>query len=74
MSTIIKLFEQAELAEAAYANFLSNSGVLLTSDIDGMAGCRHHACSAIGFEDSDTLLAAIVWPPLCDSANGGVRA
>lgn len=34
MSTIQELFQQAQLAEAAYANFFSNSGVLLTSDGD----------------------------------------
>ncbi len=34
MTTIQGLFHQAQLAEAAYANFLSNSGVLLTSSAD----------------------------------------
>jgi hypothetical protein len=34
MTTIQGLFHQAQLAEAAYANFLSNSGVLLTSNAD----------------------------------------
>jgi hypothetical protein len=34
MSTIQDLFQQAQLAEAAYANFLNNTGVLLTNTID----------------------------------------
>ena len=34
MNTIQELFQQAQLTEAAYANFYSNSGVLLTSDVD----------------------------------------
>ena len=31
MSTVTSLFDQAQLAEAAYANFLDNSGNLLTN-------------------------------------------
>ncbi|TXT27367.1 MAG: Hemolysin-type calcium-binding domain-containing protein, partial [Gallionellaceae bacterium] len=34
MSTIRDLFQQAQLAEAAYANFLNNTGVLLTNTSD----------------------------------------
>ncbi len=34
MSTIQNLFERVQLAEAAYANFFSNSGALLTADAD----------------------------------------
>ena len=34
MTTIQNLFDQAQLAEAAYANFFSDSGVLLTNDND----------------------------------------
>ena len=32
MSTIQDLFQQAQLAEAAYANFFNNAGVLTTDD------------------------------------------
>jgi hypothetical protein len=34
MSIIQDLFQQSQLAEAAYANFSSNTGVLLTNEID----------------------------------------
>jgi len=40
MSTIQSLFQQVQLAEAAYANFLSGSGTLLTSEIDVKAALR----------------------------------
>ena len=37
MNSIQDVFQQAQLAEAAYANFFSDSGVLLTVDIDVQA-------------------------------------
>jgi len=40
MTTVVDLFQQAELAEAAYASFFSNSGVLLTADADVKAALR----------------------------------
>lgn len=32
MNTITSLFQQAQLAEAAYANFIDNTGSLITTD------------------------------------------
>ena len=34
MTELIKMFDLAQLAEAAYANFLNNSGELLTNPLD----------------------------------------
>lgn len=46
MNTIQNLFQQAQLAEAAYANFFSDSGVLLISDGDVRAALRAKEFSA----------------------------
>jgi Ca2+-binding RTX toxin-like protein len=46
MSTTISLFQQAQLAEAAYANFFSNSGNLLTNSIDVKAALEAEGMSS----------------------------
>jgi hypothetical protein len=40
MTTVVDFFPQAQLAEAAYANFFSNSGALLTADVDVTAALK----------------------------------
>ncbi len=60
MSTIQALFQQVQLAEAAYANFLSESGALLNSEIDVKAALRDQG-NNMDFSDAQATAFVADW-------------
>lgn len=72
MTTLQNTFVQAQLAEAAYANFVSGTGVLLTNDND-----VKEALTASGFSASQASEFVLHWrvvDHIPDTINNGFSA
>jgi Ca2+-binding RTX toxin-like protein len=60
MTTVVDLFQQAQLAEAAYANFFGNSGTLLTADVDVIAALQD-SNNSMSFSDAQAAAFVAHW-------------
>jgi Ca2+-binding RTX toxin-like protein len=69
MSTIPDLFQQAQLSEAAYANFIDSAGNLLTTDADVIAALRGR-----DFGESQAIAFVQSWRIVSQFSESGVSS